>query len=222
MKNFLTASVAALALLLMSGMGVHADPLPPGSVSWTYNFTPGAPAVLADGNPSAGVTFTNEPTKTAIGSSNVAAANMSTFSVATAGSPDMLSTNGAYSLNLTLGTTDATGTHTATLTFNGKLSGTFSQDSSNITNLFGANSTQTANLGTYTFTVSLISYTPPGPPGQAQVGAIGAHVDITNLTTSGGPSAPEPGTMLLAGFGLISLGGAAWRKRRQARVNVAV
>ena len=221
MKNFLTASVAALALLLMSGMGVHADPLPPGSVSWTYNFTPGAPAVISDSNPTAGVTFTNELTKTAIGNSNVAAANMSTFSVASAGSPDVLSSHGAYTLSVTLGTTDGTGTHTATLTFNGKLTGTFSQDSSNITNVFGANSTQTANLGAYTFTVSLISYTPPGPPLQAQVGAIGAHVDISNLTLQGS-DAPEPGTMLLSGLGLSFLGGAAWRKRRQARVNVAV
>ena len=222
MKQFLTASVAALALLLMTGLGVHATPLPPGSVSWTYNFTPGASAVLADSNPTAGVTFSNESTKTTSASStDFAAANLSTFSVAPAGHPDMLSTHGAWSLNVVLTTTDGTGLHTGSLTFHGKLGGTFSSESSNITNLFGPNTTKIVNLGAYTFTVTLTTYTPPGIAGQSQLGAIGAHVDVSNLTTSGGPITPEPGTMLLSGLGLSFLGGAAWRKRRQARLAVA-
>ena len=221
MKNFLTASVAALALLLMTGMGVHASPLPPGTVSWSYNFSPGAPAIFADGNPSAGVTFSNEVTKTTSASStDIAAANLSTFSTSLAGNPDKLTTHGAYSLSVLLSTTDLGGLHSQLLTFTGKLSGTFSSESSNITNVFGPNTVQTAHLGAYTFTVSLTTYTAPGIAGQSQVGAIGTHVEVSSLAPTS--LTPEPGTMLLSGFGLSFLGGAAWRKRRQARVNVAV
>ena len=217
MKQFLTASVAALALLLMTGMGVRADPTP-SEVSWTYNFSPGAPAVYADGNPTAGVFFTNELTKSGGSSSNYAVTNLSTFSVASATSPDVLITNGAYSLSVNLASVDAAGVHSGSLTFTGKLTGSFSADNSNIDNVFGPNPTQTLELGSYSFTVSLTSYTPPGPPGSSLLGAIGAHIDVSNLSL---PGVPEPGTMLLSGLGLSFLGGAAWRKRRQARVAVA-
>ncbi len=219
MKNFLTASVAALALVLMTGMGIHASPLPPGTVAWTYNFSPGAPAVFADGNPSAGVTFSNEPTKTTSASStDIAAANLSTFSTKLATNPDKLTTNGAYSVSVLI--TDLTSLQSKLLTFTGKLSGTFSSESSNITNVFGPNTVQIAHLGASYFTVSLTTYTAPGIAGQSQVGAIGTHVEVSSLAPTA--LSPEPGTMLLSGFGLSFLGGAAWRKRRQARVNVAV
>jgi len=218
MKQFLTASVAALALLLTTGMGVRADLTPASGVTWTYNFSPGAPAVYADGNPSAGITFTNESTHAGGSNSNYAASNLSTFSVAPAGSPDVLITNGAYTLSLNLATVDADGVHSGSLTFTGKLTGSFSADNSNVDNVFGPNSLQTLDLNGTLFTVSLTAYTPPGPPGSSLFGAIGAHIDVSNVTLS---SVPEPGTMLLSGLGLSFLGGAAWRKRRQAKVAVS-
>ena len=61
------------------------------------------------------------------------------------------------------------------------------------------------------FTVSLIAYTPPGPPDQSNAGSISAHVSVTTTQTA---DLPEPSTMLLSGLGLTFLGGAAWRKRR--------
>jgi hypothetical protein len=187
-----------------------ASPLPPDQIQWTYNFSPGAPAVLADGNPSAGVTFTNEPTKSAIGNSDIVASNLRVFSSATADAPDVLAGNGAYSLALTLTTTDASGTHTGTLTFTGRLAGSLSAESANVSNQFGPNTTQTLTLGSVKFDVQLRTYTPPGPPTAINAGSISAHVTVSDATV---PQMPEPSSMLLAGLGLTILGGRAWRKR---------
>jgi hypothetical protein len=215
MKRFFTPHLAALALVLLAGAGARADSIPPDQIQWTYNFSPGAPAVLADGNPSAGVTFTNEPTKAATGSSDVVASNLRVFSSALATSPDTI-TGGNYSLTLTLATTDNTGTHTGSVSFTGTLSGAFSSENANVKNMFGPNGTQTLTLGSVTFTVSLVSYTPPGPPDQANAGSISAHVDVSGQG-GGIQGAPEPSTILLSSLGLTFLGGAAWRKRRRAR-----
>jgi hypothetical protein len=216
MKRILFAHLTALAFVLVAGAGVQAGPIPAGQLQWTYNFSPGAPAVYADGNPSAGVTFTNEPTKTATGSSDVVATNLRVFSAAMATAPDHLTTNGSYSLNLTLTMTDSHGVHTANFHFTGKLSGTFSSENANVSNAFGPLASQSINLGvgnTYKFTVALVSYTPPGPPDQANAGSISAHVTVaSNARTI---DTPEPGTLLLSGMGLTFLGGAAWRRRRR-------
>jgi hypothetical protein len=222
MKRFLTATAAALALLLMTGMGVHANPLP-AALSWTYNFTPGASSLASDAGTGGNISFTNENTNTAVGNSTIVGTNLRVASTATAGSPDMLSgSHGNYSLTLALASTDDTGLHQASLTFNGQLSGTFSHDSSNLSNVFGANATQSVSLGAYVFTVALNSFTPPGPPGQTNAGSIAATVSITPAgTPTPTQNTPEPGTIVLAGLGLSAFGGAAWRKRRQARIAVA-
>jgi hypothetical protein len=220
MKRFLSASVAALALLLMTGMGVRANPLP-ANLSWTYNFTPGAAALTSDSNPGANVSFTNQSTNTAIGNSTIVGTNLRVASTASAAMPDTLTgSNGNYSLTLALATTDDTGLHQASLTFHGQISGNFSANSSNLMNLFGGDATQTATLGAYTFTVALNAFTPPGPPGQSNAGSIAANVTVTPSAVVA-QTTPEPGTMVLSGLALSFFGGAAWRKRRQARVAVA-
>jgi len=216
MKRFLTASVAALALLLAVDASVRAAPIPPNQIQWTYNWAPSAAAVFADGNPAAGVSFTNEPTKVAVGSSDIVASNIRVFSTATAQSPDLITgSNGNYGLTLVLSAVDNGTPYTATLNFSGnKLGGSFSAENANVSNMFGPNNTQVADLGTFRFTVSLIAYTPPGPPDQNNAGSISAHVTVENISTVG--QVPEPSTMLLSGLGLTFLGGAAWRKRRKA------
>jgi hypothetical protein len=215
MKRFFTAHITALALVLLAGAGARANPIPPDQIQWTYNFSPATPAVLADGNPSAGVTFTNEPTKAATGSSDVVATNLRVFSSATAASPDTITgSNGNYSLTLTLSTTDTMGTHTGNVTFTGTLSGSFSSQNSNVANLFGPNTMQTLTLGSVTFQVQLVAYTPPGPPDQANAGSISAHVTVSGARIV---DTPEPSTMLLSGLGMTFLGGVAWRRRRAAR-----
>jgi hypothetical protein len=135
----------------------------------------------------------------------------------------VLHVNGAWSVALVLSTTDSTGVHTGTLSFTGKLNGTFSSQNANIANMFGTTSPKTLTLGSVVFTVALTSYTPPGPPDQANAGSISAHVTVSNAVGPPPPpppqNTPEPSTLLLSGLGLTFLGGAAWRKRRQARLS---
>jgi hypothetical protein len=218
MKRFLVA--LAVGLLLLAGQGARAENLT-SNVAWTYSFTPGAPAVTADGNNAAGVTFTAEPPKTAVGNSDIVATNLRVFSTAKGSAPDQLVSNGDYSLALQLSATDAMGVvHNTTLKFTGKLGGSFSSESANVTNMFGADSTQTTTLGDWKFSVTLNSYAQPGPPDEANAGSISGHVTIT---PNGNPAPnPEPSTLLLSGLGLTFLGAATWRKRRaRAQAEVA-
>jgi hypothetical protein len=218
MKRSFSVKLTALALALLGGAAPAAS-IPASNLQWTYNFSPGSPSVVSDTNPSAYVQFTNEPTKAAVGNSDIVATNLRVFSAATAAAPDVISAGGNYSLTLVLSTVDNGTPYSTSMTFNGKLDGTFSAESANLTNTFGANATQTVQLGTYFFTVSLVAYTPPGPPDQLNAGSLAAHVSVS----SAGPGeiSPEPSTMLLSALGLTCLGGAAWRKRRQARVAAA-
>jgi len=220
MKRFFTTPAIALALVLVAGTGTQAAPLP-SSVQWSYNFAPtmSPMAIFADGNPAAGVTFTNEPTGFAKGNSDIVATNLRVFSAAAADAPDTIAAGG-YGLKLTMSTIQSGHTYTANLLFNGTLSGDFSKESANIVNEFGTNSTQVVTLGSTTFTVSLYDnkgrplYTPPGPPDQANAGSIAAHVTLSVGDSGGPPPVPEPSTMLLSALGLSFLGGAAWRKRK--------
>jgi hypothetical protein len=224
MKRFLTAPVAALAVLLLVAAGAHADP----AITWSYNWAPQAgpsgSAVLADGNNAAGVTFTNDQQKFSHSfSTDIVATNLKVFSTADDGTPDKITgSNGNYSLSLTLG---LSGTQqTATLTFTGQLGGTFSATSANVTNTWmdaGAGVEKTATLtnadGTYKFHVTLGNYSPPGPPlgdGDSLKGAMTAHVTIEHITPTG---VPEPSTILLSGMGLTFFGGAALRRLRKGR-----
>jgi len=212
MKRFLSASVCALALVFVAGNGLRAEPILPKDVKWTYNWAPGAPAVTGDGNPAAGVTFTNEPTGDAIGDSDIVATNLRVFSAAPGATPDNI-TAGNYKLVLNVTTKDATDTTvTRALTFTGQLKGAFSKDNSNITNVFGPDVTQEAVLGAYTFRVTLTSYTPPGPPNQSNAGSISAHVTLSPVH-----GVPEPSSILLSCLGGLSCVGAAWRRKYRAR-----
>ncbi|MFO0842182.1 MAG: PEP-CTERM sorting domain-containing protein [Gemmataceae bacterium] len=219
MNRSFTVKLAAAALALLGGVA-QAAPITPGKLQWTYNFSPGSPSVISDTSASAYVQLTNEPTKAAVGTSDIVATNLRVFSAATAAAPDVLSTNGAYALTLVLSTIDDGTPYSTSMTFDGKLTGTFSAESANVGNVFGPNATQTVSLGSYTFTVSMVAYTPPGPPDQLNAGSLAAHVTISRAGPAEGDS-PEPSTMLLSALGLSCLGGAAWRKRRQGRVAAA-
>jgi hypothetical protein len=220
MKRFLTATLAALALLLIVGGGARADILPPEQIQWTYNWSPAAPALLADGNPSAGVTFTNEPTKVAMGNSDIVASNIRVFSTGTAQAPDLMTgSNGNYALKLTLSTNYNGTPFTQSMTFSGTLNGPFSAENAHLLNTFSSDASQEVILGQYRFTVSMHSYTPPGPPDQSNAGSFAAHVTVEDKTNPDPDpnGAPEPSTILLSGLGLTFLGTAAWRRRRKAR-----
>jgi hypothetical protein len=231
MKRLLSAHVAALALFLLGGLHAQAAPMPSSTLSFTYNFDPVAPgthtdlpAVFADGNPGASVTFSNDTTQPAsVDSSNpttdVVATTLKVHSSASALNPDHLTTNGGFDMGLTLSATDANGVHSKTLTFHGNKLGvpghdSFSSGSSHIGIRWGADATQTVTLGIYTFTVALNSYVAPGGPSQTISGSIGANVSVSGGSIT--PAlVPEPSSVLLSGLGLSFLGGFAWRKRRR-------
>jgi hypothetical protein len=205
----------ASTLLFFAGTSARADLSSAPAVAWTYNFTPSVNSVAADPPGSGGVSFTNEPTKSANNSSDVVITNLRDFSTATTASPDKLSANGAYSVTLVL-TDSASGEH-ATLTFTGKLGGTFSANNSNITNTWTGQTTQVATLGSNNYTVSVGSYTPPGPPTASNAGSMSAHVSVAPVSPSGGggpPAAlPEPSALVLSFVGLSLAGAAGWRTR---------
>jgi hypothetical protein len=216
MKRFLHL-VAASVVVLLAGATVRADVIP-----WTYSWQRNPISIAADGTGTGGVSLTSEALpKQAAGNSDIVATNLRIFSSATAANPDKLQTNGAFALALTL--LDNNSNVSGTLTFSGKLSGTFSAGNSLLTAVFSTPTTKSITLGQDTYTVTIGPYSPPGPPSASNAGSIAAHVDVTGVSGGGGGGGPgpgpgvndvpEPSSVLLSCMGLTFLGGAAGRKR---------
>jgi hypothetical protein len=206
MKRLSLFSSAALVALLAVA------PARAGLVAWSYNGARTPVSIPADSPGTGGVFLTDEPMKSAVGSSDIVLTNIHVLSSASADAPDMLMTGGQYTLQLTI--TDTASGKTGILTWNGKLSGSFSASSANLTNAILSPVVQMLTLGSNVYTVTVGPYSPPGPPTASNVGSIAAHVDISGSTVQG--NSPEPSTMVLSGLGLSLLGGMAWRRRRSA------
>src|SRR5262245_44691099 len=217
-----SAPIALVAVFLLA-TAAHTAPIPPDQLYWVYNFSVVSSSFLpADGNPSAGIAFSNEPTKYTIGSSDVVATWLTVHSEAPSSSPESVS--GDYTLMFLLSTMDeARGPIYCTVPITGKLSGTISSEAANVTNVFDQ-PTQWASLGDYLFQISLM-YFPPGPPidGEQQ-GLIGAHVEVRYLRPdtlppeegdiAGDGQTPEPSSAVLAGICVLGLAAARrWRRR---------
>jgi hypothetical protein len=185
-------------------------------VPWTYNWTPSASAVMSDSGLSK-VALTNEPTGTAVGTSDVVATNLKVVSSVDPNTPDTF-TNKGYTLNL--GLTDTNSHTTGNLSFSGAFSGTVSAESSHLSNAFTSAITQTINLGGNTYTVTIGPFTPPGPPSATNSGSISATalVSVTSPGGGGGQNSPEPATLALAGLGLGLVGVVGLSKRRRGHM----
>src|ERR1700716_3523370 len=99
-------------------------------VSWSYNWTPSVPAVLADGGGGGKITLSNEPSGAAVGDSDIVATNLKSVSSANPNPPDTFTHKG-YSLFLTL--TDSVSHQSGSLTFHGEFNGSISSGSANVT-----------------------------------------------------------------------------------------
>lgn len=216
MKCFVVAIVSAAALLCLGGTPAWAGQGTT-DVNWTYNFTPGQ-ASVASNTGTGTVTFTNEPTKAATNTSDVVVTNLRVNSIAPSGSPDSFTTGGAWKVGLQL--TDTASGNSTTMTFSGKLGGTWSANNANVTNTFTGttNYTWTDPTNGDVFKVSLVGYTPPGPPTASNAGSIAAFVQVTPGNGGGGTTAgtPEPSTLVLSFLGLGFAGLTTWHKRRRS------
>lgn len=196
----------AFALLLLTGAPARADLIP-----WAYNWEPSTTKVAADGGGNGYVSLTNAPSTAASGSSNTIITNLRTFSTATQTQPDTFNhAPFAFTLHLV----DATSNQAGTVTFSGFLSGTLTANSANIKSTFTSPTTQQVDLGGNQYTITLGTYTPPGPPGVSNAGSLNAFVSI--IPGNGHiSSAPEPSALLLASLALPGIGLPRWLRRRK-------
>src|SRR5262249_11582850 len=104
------------------------------------------------------------------------------------------------------------------LTISGFFSGTLTSDSANIMANFTSPAAQTLSLGGNTYTVTLGTYSPPGPPGAVNAGSLNAVVSVTPGDGGGhigGGGAPEPSTLVLVSLAFPYLGLVGWRRRKK-------
>jgi hypothetical protein len=217
-------SLYAAAALLFTGTAVRADPL------WSYNTT-AVPDIVAS-------TFQSPINTTKVtfqggsgnvtGTSSIIIYNMATVSGENQSTPDKFS-NVGFTLGLQISDTASLPSGTAPVTFSGQYSasGVSSSSSQNGTILWKqGNGTYSAalptaptlTLGANTYSVAIISVTPPGAPGLP--GSIEALVTVNGPSGTGQPpppDAPEPTSLLLAGMALPALLMARRRLKKAAQ-----
>jgi hypothetical protein len=195
----------ALTLLLSTNVSVRAD-----LRSWTYNWEPGSTKLPADAGGSGWIALTDESSKSATGFSNTVVTNIRAFSSAPQSAPDQFNHAGyTFTLNLRDNASLASGG----LTFSGFFSGSLTGNNANIKNTFTSPTTQTLTLGGNTYTVTMGTYTPPGPPGAVNAGSLNALVTGTPGNGGGGVNGVlEPSTLTLAVLALPVAGLLRWRR----------
>jgi hypothetical protein len=180
-----------------------------GLVPWSYQWNAHPIVVNADSSspnspPPGGITLipgaitiTGGSHGAALGSASIVAVNLSTFtfSPSPSGVPDRFS-NASYTLSVTLSDLDSG--KSGSLKFNGIFNGTMTDSSISLQTRFTSPTKQSVTIGHNAYTVTMTSYTPPGPPSVGNEGEIKAFVDVRPDT------APEPSTLLLCGIGFVT------------------
>lgn len=183
-------------------------------VRWSYTTTPANANVASNGGSSSTVNFIGDTNVTAVGDSDIVLAALTTTSSANPNNPATF-TSKFWAVDLTL--TDYTSGQSYDFLFGGRLSGMLSSSSSYFTTTFIGQASITAQIGANNYTVTLVSFSPPGPPSASNKGAISAHVNVSPASGSGTISStgsPEPSTMILAGLGLVGFVATQYRRRR--------
>ena len=214
------AYLSAVLGVLLSEVPAMAEP-----IRWTYAAN-ALPDLLAspDGSPNSGAplgmnAYGVSIYRDIVGPNDIRLVNLSTYNLAWSQGPATISFNNApYSIRLTL--TDTASQLSGLLTFNGILNGFANEGDhvSSITSTFVGSTTQSLKVGENRYTVGMLSPDPllhwapqPNNPVNKFFGTIDAHV---NVAPASGPRAtPEPSCLVLAGIGLVTVAGAAWRNR---------
>lgn len=181
---------AAWVLLLFGTSDAHAE-----LIQWSYSWSRTPTQVAADSPGTGYIALTDQGMQSAAGNSYLVATNLQAHSTATVQSPDVF-TNKIYTLSLYL--RDTTSGKSGTLSFTGELNGTLTADSSNISNTFVGQTTQSLVLGGNLYTVTIGPYSAPGPTGAVNSGSIAARAQVQVSTLI---QLPEPGSYLLAVMG---------------------
>jgi hypothetical protein len=227
MKHSLSLFTTTVALTFVMTAQSQADPF-----QYSYNWT-ASPIAIAAGT--GGVTLTDENPVTTTLETDTAATNITVFSAASSTSPDVIPVPaGGSNYTLTLTISDGiSGDAPGTISFTGLLQGHLTHDSSNLTNVItgttddgGTHPGQTLGItqvGNMRYAVSYDGFAAPGPEAQHNQGAISFFIGFVPEVV-GGPSAPEPSSMVLGCLGLMFFGGVVYRARRRKAdlLNVAV
>jgi hypothetical protein len=218
------AYFAAIIGVAFPGAELKAEP-----THWSYE-TGSLPNPVPPSNPlpnamsgNAGIVFDGVVVSDVTGSQTVRMFNLFT---AGGGLNPLIFTSQSFKPSITI--TD-TASHTqGTLFFSGLFNGTADPNTqvSSVAATFLSPTAQSMIVGTNKYTVTIGPYHPltwnsfglnPGAfgsnPGDGEFdGSIDAQV---NVSPAGSPAAtPEPSCLVLAGLGLLTVAGAAWRKRR--------
>jgi len=205
--SLLTCAGIALALLFLANTSVRAD-----LITWGYNWAPSTSKVYANGGGSGYLKLTNEPAKTATGSSNTVITNIQAVSTAPYNTPEVFS---KAPVSFALQLQDLASKATDTLTFSGHFVGIISGNYSNVHFASTSPLFETVTLGANKYTVTLGNYTPPGPPGAVNSGSLNAFVTVTPGSGGGHTSGtPEPTALTLACLAFPFVGLCGWRQRK--------
>ncbi len=218
-----TAPRLALAVVIVCLLSV---PARADFVTWSYTTTPAQAQFTADGSsvptptpwvpyvPKPTLNFIGEKSTIAVGDSNIVLADLTTTNTL----PNVVTwTNRLWSVDLTL--TDTASGNSYDFIFGGRINGSLSNSNSTFTNTFVGATTLTEQIGSNDYTVTLTTFSPPGPPSASNRGAISAFVSVSPASGGTGTissiGTPEPSTMILAGLGLVGVVATRFRRRRQ-------